>query len=202
MTHNSLSPYEEPIDQVAQLEAELKAAARANGLSPDGKEMDAAHIEVSTEKRPAKERRILASVIIPQPVEQVWQVITDYEHLADFVPNLTVSRLLPNAEGRIRLEQIGAQCFLKVKFCARVVLEMTENFPYELGFAMQEGDFQHFNGVWQLRPTADAQGTHLSYDLLVKPPRAMPAALIERHIRHNVTANLLAIRQRTLELVV
>ena len=200
--YNSLSPYQEPVDPDAQLAAELKEAARVNGLASDGKEMDAAHIEVSTEKRSARERRILASVIIPQPVEQVWQVITDYEHLADFVPNLTVSKLLPNPEGRIRLEQIGAQCFLKVKFCARVVLEMTENFPHELGFAMKEGDFQNFDGVWQLRPTADSQGTHLFYDLLVKPPRAMPVAIIERHIRHNITANLLAIRQRTLELAI
>ncbi len=202
MTYNSLSPYQEPVDPDAQLAAELREAARVNGLSPDGTEMDAAHIEVSTEKRPARERRILASVIIPQPVEQVWQVLTDYEHLADFVPNLTASRLLPDAEGRIRLEQVGAQCFLKVKFCARVVLEMTENFPHELGFAMKEGDFQYFNGVWQLQPTADLRGTHLSYDLSVKPPRAMPVAIIERHIRHNVTANLLAIRQRTLELAI
>lgn len=161
---------------------------------------DNAYVEISTEKRPAKERRIVASVSIPQPIERVWQVITDYEHLADFVPNLTTSRLLSNDEGRIRLEQIGTECFLKFKFCARVVLDMTEQFPHEVGFSMQEGDFRQFKGSWKLEPSEDNRSTRLCYDLAVKPPRAMPAALIEHHIRQSLTDNMLAIRQRVQEM--
>lgn len=160
----------------------------------------AATVEISTEKRPSRERRILASVTIPRPVEQVWQVITDYEHLADFIPSLTSSKLISNNEGRIRLEQIGAQCFLRIKFCARVVLDMTENFPSKVSFCMKEGDFKQFEGAWYLEPSEDENKTKLSYDLLVKPPLAMPAALIERHLCHNLTHNLLAVHQRTLEL--
>jgi ribosome-associated toxin RatA of RatAB toxin-antitoxin module len=182
-------------------DTDLKAASKTPlNTSQRALKNDSAYVEISTEKRPAKERRILATVTIPQPIEQVWQVITDYEHLADFVPNLTSSKLLSNPEGRIRLEQIGTQCFLKFKFCARVVLEMTENFPSELGFSMKEGDFKQFEGAWKLQPTDDTQSTQLSYELSVKPPRAMPAALIEHHICHNLTLNLLAIRQRVLEL--
>lgn len=211
MTHNTLSPNPEfaPSDEwqnervAKQLAGEL--AAVQNTVQNDG-----AYVEISTEKRPAKERRIVATVTIPQPVEQVWQVITDYEHLADFVPNLISSKLLPSSQGRIRLEQVGSQCFLRFKFCARVVLEMTESFPHELGFTMKEGDFKQFEGTWKLQPTVETQkaqeapgkpqSTQLSYELLVKPPRAMPASLIERHICHNLTLNLLAIRQRALEL--
>ncbi|MEL7050322.1 MAG: SRPBCC family protein [Cyanobacteria bacterium J06588_5] len=163
---------------------------------------EAAVVKISTEKRPARERRILASVTIPQPVEQVWQVITDYEKLSDFIPSLTSSKLISNSEGRIRLEQIGAQCFLKIKFCARVVLDMTENFPNKVSFCMKEGDFKQFEGAWYLEPTEDQGATVLSYDLLVKPPLAMPAALIEKHLCHNLTHNLLAVHQRTLELAV
>jgi len=188
VTQHTLSPIEDSSRQ-----------ATANSRTNDN-----AYVEISTEKRPAKERRILATITIPQPIEQVWQVITDYERLADFVPNLTSSKLVSNSEGRIRLEQIGSQCFLKFKFCARVVLDMTENFPYELGFAMKEGDFKQFEGAWKLQSTTDEQSgqpiTQLSYDLSVKPPRAMPATLIEHHICHNLTLNLLAIRQRALEL--
>ncbi len=201
MTHNTLSPYEpSPSDgqrdklhtnSLRDIHSRSNQAAAQN---------DNAYVEISTEKRPARERRILASITIPQPVEQVWQVITDYESLADFVPNLTSSKLIPNSEGRIRLEQIGSQCFLKFKFCARVVIDMTENFPHELGFSLQEGDFKQFEGAWKLQPTADAQSTQLSYDLSVKPPRAMPSGLIEHHICHNLTTNMLAIRQRVLEL--
>ena len=66
---------------------------------------------------------------------------------------------------------------------------------------MVEGDFRQFEGVWQLEPISlpDGQGTRLVYDLVVLPPRAMPVALIERHIRHNLCENLTAIRDRTLQ---
>lgn len=202
MTHNALSSNPESTQPDAWM-ANERVAVEANAIQ-DTIQNDRAYVEISTEKRPAKERRILATIIIPQPVEQVWRVITDYERLADFVPNLSSSKLLPSSAGRIRLEQIGSQCFLRLKFCARVVLEMTENFPYELEFAMEEGDFKQFEGVWKLQPIANGQGnqqsTQLSYSLSVKPPRAMPATLIENHMRHNLTLNLLAIRQRALDL--
>ena len=161
-----------------------------------------ADVNITTEKRPNRERHISASVVIPQPIDQVWNVITDYERLADFIPNLTTSRLVKNSEGRIRLEQIGAQCFLKIKFCARVVLDMTESFPNKVSFCMKEGDFKQFEGAWYLQPSDDEATTLLSYDLLVKPPLAMPAGLIERHLCHNLTQNLIAVRQRTLELAI
>ena len=159
-------------------------------------------VSITTEKRANRERHISACVEIPQPIEQVWRVITDYESLADFIPSLTTSKLISNSEGRIRLEQVGAQCFLKIKFCARVVLDMTENFPNKVSFCMKEGDFKQFEGAWYLQPSEDKTTTLLSYDLLVKPPLAMPVSLIEKHLCHNLTQNLIAVRQRTLELAV
>jgi hypothetical protein len=35
-----------------------------------------------------RERRVLASVAVAADVDTLWQVITDYERLADFIPNL------------------------------------------------------------------------------------------------------------------
>ncbi|MEO1623089.1 MAG: SRPBCC family protein [Cyanobacteria bacterium J06632_3] len=199
MTHNTLSP-QQNLASAQQLEAEVQAAASTSASNSLLACSTAANVTISTEKRPARERRIMASVEIPQPVDEVWNVITDYDHLADFIPSLTKSKVLDQSDGRIRLEQIGAQCFLKIKFCARVVLEMTESFPHKVGFSMQEGDFKQFEGAWHLQSLEDKQATLLSYDLFVKPPKAMPATLIERHIRHNLTTNLLAIHQRTLAL--
>jgi len=191
VTQNTLSPNEKfNSEQLAALEQSSEMLLSATPAT----------VNIFTEKRSARERRISASIVIPQPVEQVWQVITDYERLADFIPSLTSSKLINNTEGHVRIEQIGAQCFLKMKFCARVVLDMTENFPHKLSFCMKEGDFKQFEGAWYLQPSENPESTLLSYDLLVKPPLAMPLAIIERHLCHNLTHNLLAVRQRTLEL--
>lgn len=177
----------------------------ADGSSPEWDEdygavitETAGEVEISTEKLVGRQRRILAEIQIPCSLEQVWQVLTDYDQLADFIPNLTKSQLIPHPEGGIRLEQIGSQCFLNFKFCARVVLDMVERFPQELGFSMVEGDFRQFEGVWRLEPL-DSEGTpvtRLCYDLTVLPPRAMPVGLIERHICKNLCDNLQAICDR------
>ena len=77
---------------------------------------DCKRVSIKTEKHTPRQRRIIASVAVPRSFDQVWKVLTDYESLSDFVPNLTSSRLLPCPNGGIRLEQIGAQCFLNFKF--------------------------------------------------------------------------------------
>lgn len=154
---------------------------------------------ITTEKLEGRQRRLLAEIHIPFSLEQVWRVLTDYDHLADFVPNLATSQRMPHPSGGIRLEQIGTQCFLNVKVCARVVLDMVEAFPHELGFAMVEGDFRKFEGAWRLEAAEveGVPGTRLSYDLTLLPPRAMPIGLIERHIRRDLLQNLNAIYERT-----
>lgn len=153
-------------------------------------------LAIATERLPNRHRRILASISIPCPVEQVWDILTDYENLANFIPNLTVSRRLEATDSRTLLEQVGAQCFLNVKFCARVVLDMVEQFPHHIGFSMIEGDFKSFEGAWKLESAeTSGQATRLNYEVTICPPRAIPAVLIERHLRHDLTQNLQSIRQ-------
>jgi ribosome-associated toxin RatA of RatAB toxin-antitoxin module len=155
-------------------------------------------IAIHTEKLADRQRRIHAITDLPFTAQQLWQILTDYDNLAEFIPNLVQSRRLSHPEGGIRLEQVGAQSLLNVRFCARVVLDTVEVFPRELRFTMVEGDFRKFEGKWTLSPLAGAAAprTRLGYDLLICPPRAMPAGLLERHIRHDLSRNLHAIGER------
>lgn len=155
-------------------------------------------VDVRTEKLEGRKRCISASIQVPYSVEQIWQILTDYDHLADFIPSLTQSRRIVHPHDGIRLEQIGAQSFLKLKFCARVVLDMIERFPHQIDFQMVEGDFREFNGSWQLQAvrSPDHPVTDLRYTVFVVPHRAMPVGLIERRLGHGLVLNLTAIRQR------
>lgn len=150
-------------------------------------------VEVRTDRAEGRKRQISASIYLGHSVEQVWQILTDYDHLADFIPNLSQSRRLDHPEC-IQIEQIGAESFMRLKFRARVVLEMTEHFPHRIGFHMIEGDFKEFSGSWTLQP--NGTGTELGYTLQVLPPRTMPVALIERRLKAGLVMNLTAIRDR------
>lgn len=151
-------------------------------------------VEVTTDRAEGRERQISARIHLPYEVEQVWQILTDYDRLADFIPNLAKSQRIEHPHGGIRIEQVGTQALLRFKFCARVVLDMVEQFPHQIGFNMVEGDFKSFCGSWTLQ--ASAVGTELCYTVSILPPRTMPVALIERKLKNGLLLNLTAIRQR------
>ncbi|MBN3894141.1 MAG: SRPBCC family protein [Nostoc sp. NOS(2021)] len=161
-----------------------------------------AKVEVEIEKIAERQRRITAKVQIPHPVEQIWKVLTDYEALPDFLPNLAKSRLIEHPNGGIRLEQVGSQRLLNFNFWARVVLDLEECFPKEINFRMVEGDFKGFSGRWCLEPYSLGEyiGTNLCYTIQVWPKLTMPVGIIENRLSKDLQLNLLAIHQRVGEL--
>ncbi|WP_373527177.1 SRPBCC family protein [Nostoc sp.] len=158
----------------------------------------AAKVEIKIEKIAQRQRQISATIQILQPVEHIWKVLTDYEALPDFLPNLAKSRLIAHPNGGIRLEQIGSQRLLNINFCARVVLDLEEYFPKEISFRMVEGDFKGFSGSWCLEPYSLGEyiGTNLCYTIQVWPKLTMPVAIIENRLSKDLRLNLLAIHQR------
>jgi ribosome-associated toxin RatA of RatAB toxin-antitoxin module len=157
-------------------------------------------VQIAIQNLEGRKRQVEATLQVPVSPDSLWQVLTDYEHLADFIPNLTRSRLLPHPEGGIRLEQVGGQRILKVRFSARVVLDMIEQPPHRIDFTMVEGDFKEFSGYWQLTPQGKDpdQSTELKYSLAVRPKLTMPVKFLECRLNIDLPRNLAAIYRRAL----
>lgn len=186
------------IDPFAREPAPETTANPENELSAE-LAAELAEVDVQTEATGARERRLSAGIAIATPPDPIWQVLTDYEALSEFIPNLETTRRLEHPQGGIRLEQVGADRLFRLNFRARLVLDLEEEpLAREIRFQMVEGDFKRFEGCWQLEPVsgADRSETYLRYSLTVCPPRAMPVRLIEGRLRRNLALNLVAIRQR------
>jgi len=145
-----------------------------------------------------RQRDLCASVTIPCATETIWRILTNYDCLADIIPSLSVSRRLPHPDGsnKVRLEQVGSQKVLKVNFSARVVLDMEEEYPNAIHFAMVEGDFKHMKGAWKLEALEsedDRPRTRLSYCLSILPKRTMPIRMVESRLSQDLALNLQAI---------
>lgn len=155
-------------------------------------------VDVQVYKIENRQRQIEAKIQLPYPVETVWQVLTDYEALSEFIPNLECSQRIEHPADGIRVEQIGSQRALKMKFSARVVLDMEEQFPEALNFNMVEGDFKGFEGQWCLACCDESPQakTELTYRLKVWPKRTMPILAVEKRLAKDLPINLQAIRQR------
>lgn len=159
--------------------------------------------------RPAHDtRHVRACVLVHAPLDCVWELLTDYTHLADHVPNLAESTLLRARPPRVR--QAGAQRILGFEFRANVTLDMREVIggnasSGEAGSGAarkavhferaptDRGDFQVFKGTW-LMIAAGKHDTELHYDVTVSPRGLVPVAAIEWRISEDVPANLDAVR--------
>ncbi|XP_040378572.1 uncharacterized protein LOC102700516 [Oryza brachyantha] len=148
-----------------------------------------------------RERRVFASVAVAADVDTVWRVITDYERLADFIPNLVHSGRIPCPhQGRIWLEQRGLQQALYWHIEARVVLDLQE-VPdavtgRELHFSLVDGDFKKFEGKWSIRSGPRSSSAILLYEVNVIPRFNFPAIFLERIIRSDLPVNLRALACR------
>jgi ribosome-associated toxin RatA of RatAB toxin-antitoxin module len=160
---------------------------------------ESSDIQVEVEDLGERRRQVRGRVLIPVERQQVWQVLTDYDHLAEFIPNLVESRVIGRENGRTLVRQVGSQKVLFAQFSAAVVLAIEEIFPQQLRFQKTQGDFLIFEGFWDLADWS-AHQTLLTYHLQVKPPRRMPVGLVERRICQDLALNLQAIRERCLSL--
>jgi len=166
-------------------------------------------ITVTVEKTGWRQRRISGQVLIHAPVEVVWGLLTQYERLADYIPNLVQSRLLEHPDGGIRMEQVG---ILSRKFGlkVRIVLDVFEDQDNsQIEFRKHESlEFRQFVGLWTFRDATGTEEAHghtgpctvLAYALDVKPIPLFPISLVERKLMKDLPRNLLAIRERAQEL--
>ena len=158
-------------------------------------------IEQTMEVLPAGTRRLAAQLSTPLEICYLWEVLTSYEKLSEFIPNLLSSEVLSRVENQIFLKQIGSQEFLGFNFSAEVFIKLIEDRNNALlSFSLIKGDFRKFEGSWKIKESSTGNGSSLIYELIVQGCFGMPVTLIEKHLRKNLTTNLLAVEKAAFEI--
>jgi carbon monoxide dehydrogenase subunit G len=116
--------------------------------------------------------------------DTAWDVLSDYDHLAEFVPGMTSSRLVSAPGEALLLEQKGEARFLFFSQNIEVVLRVSEVAHREIEFDAVGGNMQRMRGAWRLNGP-DGSVT-VSYDAEIEPAFWMPpligAALLRRDL--------------------
>ena len=151
-------------------------------------------IEQTMEKLSGGTRRLAAQLTTSASFESLWNVLTDYDRLNLYIPNLLSSKKIFQNENNVHLKQVGAQDFLGMKFSAEVTIDLIEN--KELGllkFNLIKGDFRKFEGSWKIQKIRDTQKNSLIYDLTVQGCQWMPIGMIENRLKKDLSQNLIAV---------
>lgn len=99
----------------------------------------------------------VAQVIMEGEAEVAWQVLTDFEHLAKFLPNVIATQVLESSAQRTVVEQTNISQVLFAQVQSKVRTENRVMAPGQLGFHLLEGDLKRLQGYWQVLPLTSSQ---------------------------------------------
>ena len=158
-------------------------------------------IEQTMEKLSGGTRRLAAQLTTSATFESLWNVLTDYDRLNLYIPNLLSSKKLYKNNNNVKLKQIGAQDFLGMKFSAEVTIDLFEEKEFGLlRFTLIKGDFRKFEGSWKIQKIKDTQYNSLIYDLTVQGCQWMPIGMIEKRLKKDLSENLIAVDKQAKKL--
>ncbi len=151
-------------------------------------------IEQTMEKLSDGTRRLAAQLTTSASLDSLWNVLTDYDRLNQYIPNLLSSQKIYQKNNNVHLKQVGAQDFLGIKFSAEVTIDLFED--KELGilkFNLIKGDFRKFEGSWKIQNIKNTSKNSLIYDLTVQGCQWMPIGMIEKRLKKDLSENLIAV---------
>lgn len=104
----------------------------------------------------------------------VWNVISDYDHLADFIPDMRSSRVIRRDGDQVLIEQTGELSFLIFRQPIEVRLAVTESPPRRIVAHAVSGSFKSLEGRYTVENLSGGD-VRLSYSGRVVPDFQVPA---------------------------
>jgi ribosome-associated toxin RatA of RatAB toxin-antitoxin module len=140
-----------------------------------------------------------ARAVVHAPVELIWQTLTDYDHLSQFVPGIDSSRVVSRQGTQLIVEQKGGARWWFFSYPIRVTVASTER-PYEsIDVRLLQGNLRRLDGRYRIevRPDGSAQ---ISWRGLIEPDTPIPgfiqAAVLRRSISDQFAGMVKEIERR------
>jgi hypothetical protein len=131
--------------------------------------------------------------LIEAPHDLIWEVLTDYDRMAEYIPGMRSSQLL-RYEGQTALvEQHGVSELLFFKIPIDVIVKTTEVKPYSISIELVSGNLDHLSGRYHLSQVGDEDLWGLSWSGFLDPSLPIPSFIAERFIRNNIKSQFLGI---------
>ena len=126
---------------------------------------------------------VTARFDVPQPSAVAFAVLSDYEQIPKFMPDVRRSIVLERSAGRATVEQEAISQFMMFSKKVHLLLEVTEG-ENSIRFEDRSGrSFESYAGSWQGTPS-DA-GTTITYRLTARPTFDVPEFILKRLLKRD-----------------
>ena len=127
----------------------------------------------------------------PVPASVAWEVLTDFDHMAAWVPNVRQSKVVGRDGNTVTVEQQGVAEFGIVSFPYTSVRQMQLELLRTVHSTQIKGSMKRLDSLMTLRP--ESNGTQLTYHLEMVPAGLASAVLSKDFLKHELTEQFSAI---------
>jgi ribosome-associated toxin RatA of RatAB toxin-antitoxin module len=145
----------------------------------------AADISVETISQ-ASGVQVTARAMVHAPAELIWQTLTDYDHLPQFVPGLDSSRVVSRQGAQLVVEQKGSVRWWFFYYPIRVTVVTTEQ-PYErIDVHLLQGNLRRLDGGYRIEARPDGS-TEIIWQGLIEPDTPLPGFISTPLLRRSIS---------------
>jgi len=130
-------------------------------------------------------------MFVPVPAGTAWEVLTDFDHMAAWVPNVRESRIIAHDGNTVTVEQQGVAKFGIANFPYSSVRQMQLDPQRTVHSTQIKGSMRRLESVVTLLP--EGGGTQLTYHLEMIPAGLAAAVLSTDFLKHELTEQFGAI---------
>lgn len=149
-------------------------------------------VTIKSEDLGGRQRRISGSILISAQSKRVWDVLTAYDKIEAYMPNI-VSSTVKRLNGQIFLDQIGI-ISRRLHLRTRMLLRVEEDFEHHtiLFIRVKGRDFQEFVGKYIVNDLGES--VRLDYEVLAIPFPLYPISLVDNKAAKEIPRMLASIR--------
>jgi hypothetical protein len=149
--------------------------------------LGAADLAVHTARR-GSAVEVDARATLRAPLQLIWQTLTDYDRLSEFIPGISRSRLLEYRGGAAIVEQSGEAGFLFFHLPINVVVESLEKAPDVIEVRVLRGNLKQLQGRYRIEVASGSGPTHvLRWTGVIEPEHPLPPLVGEWLMRSTLT---------------
>jgi ribosome-associated toxin RatA of RatAB toxin-antitoxin module len=126
---------------------------------------------------------VTARFDVPQAPDLALAVLSDYEQIPRFMPDVRTSVVVERSPGRLLVEQEAVSEFMMFSKKVHLLLEVTEE-GESIRFVDRSGkSFTIYHGAW--RATPRGSGTRVTYELTADPAFDVPEFILKRLLKRD-----------------
>jgi hypothetical protein len=132
-----------------------------------------------------------ATMFAPVPQAVAWDVLTDFSHMAGWVPNVSESKVLTPGDKEESIEQDGTAKFAGLSFPYTSVRAIVMDPQKSILSTQTKGSMRHQTSLMKLSP--DGDGTLMEYRLEVEPNLIASTVMSKDFLSHQIEDQFTAI---------